>query len=331
MSSIYKTLLQPYPVLNDLKKQVTTVIVSGFLVATALFIFKPFGFNELNIENQFKQALVYGGITSFCLVFLLILLPKIFTKAFEEEQWNVLKEIIYTIIILSTISVANAAYTTYWQNQTFQPIFLIRFWLITVSVGIFPIFFVIILKYKRLITHYKSLSNNLNQIIVSEVALPKKEEILESKISSPDNSDISENIQLEVNQEVLPTVEINASEIIKIVGDHQTEFLEIELKNLLYIKSSDNYIQIYFLENNKLKSKTFRSTLKKIEDQFISFSVLKRCHRGYFVNVLNVNETLSSAQGLKLILVNVQEQIPVSKTYLNAIIHAIESKKVMSF
>ncbi len=103
----------------------------------------------------------------------------------------------------------------------------------------------------------------------------------------------------------------------------------INAKNVLYIKSSGNYVKIYFLEKGKIKKEKIRTNLKKLEKDDV-FPML-RCHRSYMINASKVKVVRRSTIGLKLQLDYDSMQIPLSSKYKNAVInilHPSQQKEV---
>jgi len=85
-------------------------------------------------------------------------------------------------------------------------------------------------------------------------------------------------------------------------------------KDLLFLESTDNYVSVYFVLENKVQRKLLRNTLKNIEESLKESSTI-RCHRSFMVNTQNVK--FVQKDGKKLILkVNLYEKnIPVSQKY----------------
>ena len=98
--------------------------------------------------------------------------------------------------------------------------------------------------------------------------------------------------------------------------------LRLSLRNedLLYLKSADNYVYIYYLNNKKeIVNYLLRNSLKNIEENISNINLI-RCHRFYMVNSRNVKLLRKSKDGLLLELdTDVLCEIPVSKTYLTAV------------
>lgn len=96
--------------------------------------------------------------------------------------------------------------------------------------------------------------------------------------------------------------------------------LSLRYEDVLYLKSADNYVYIYYKNNKKeIVNHLLRNTLKNIEEN-ITNSNLIRCHRFYMVNSRNVKLLRKSKDGLLLELDTKEPcKIPVSKTYLSVV------------
>ncbi len=96
--------------------------------------------------------------------------------------------------------------------------------------------------------------------------------------------------------------------------------LSVRQEDLLYLKSADNYVDIYYLNNKgEISTHLLRNSLKNIEGQFSNINLI-RCHRFYVVNSMQVRLLRKSKDGL-LLQLDTEElcEIPVSKTYLSSV------------
>jgi DNA-binding LytR/AlgR family response regulator len=96
--------------------------------------------------------------------------------------------------------------------------------------------------------------------------------------------------------------------------------MSLRAEDLLYLKSADNYVYIYYLNNKKeIVNYLLRNTLKNIEENNSNTNLI-RCHRFYMVNSRNVKLLRKAKDGLLLELDTESLcEIPVSKTYLPAV------------
>jgi len=97
------------------------------------------------------------------------------------------------------------------------------------------------------------------------------------------------------------------------------EQVKASIGNILYIEAADNYMDVYYLEENKVSHKLLRSTIKQIEEQLKSYPSFVRCHRAYIVNIDQITNIEGNAQGYKLKLQNTPKEIPVSRTYMQTL------------
>ncbi|WP_303918158.1 LytTR family DNA-binding domain-containing protein [Draconibacterium sediminis] len=88
----------------------------------------------------------------------------------------------------------------------------------------------------------------------------------------------------------------------------------IRSKDFLYIESTDNYVTVNFILEGKLQRKLLRNTMKNIESQLGSESIL-RCHRSFMVNTQNVDFVQKENKKLSLHLNSSEVTIPVSEKY----------------
>lgn len=93
----------------------------------------------------------------------------------------------------------------------------------------------------------------------------------------------------------------------------------LKKENLVYIESAENYVNICYLNSDKISKFMLRETLRKMEESFAGTEII-RCHRCFMVNFDKVKVIRRDKDGLKLELdVPVAADIPVSKTYVGTV------------
>jgi len=91
------------------------------------------------------------------------------------------------------------------------------------------------------------------------------------------------------------------------------EVFSINLENLVYVEAQENYSKIVWTDNDEVKEKLLRVTLKKIEDQVVDDAIV-RCHRSYIINT-KVNFTiLGNSNGYCLESDMLKHTIPISRS-----------------
>ena len=96
-------------------------------------------------------------------------------------------------------------------------------------------------------------------------------------------------------------------------GENRLDFLQLDFSELVCVSSADNYVEIHYLDQNVLKKKLLRSTLKQVEQ---SEPRLFRVHRSHLINQSHFQEW----KDVKTIVIAGME-IPVSKNYRNSLHH----------
>ncbi|MFY0604693.1 MAG: LytTR family transcriptional regulator [Flavobacteriaceae bacterium] len=101
-------------------------------------------------------------------------------------------------------------------------------------------------------------------------------------------------------------------EFVTIKGDNKMDFLKIKKSELICISNSQNYVEIFFLENEQLKTKLIRSSLKKIQYEF---DFLIQVHRSHLINPSHFKSWKDSTT-----ILLTQVELPVSKSYKNRLL-----------
>ena len=98
--------------------------------------------------------------------------------------------------------------------------------------------------------------------------------------------------------------------------------LSINIENILYAESADNYVTIKYINNDKIVDFLLRTNLKKLSDD-LRDTPIQRCHRSFMINLLHVT-SLKKDQTEFVIQFDTTSirDITVSKTYQDSIMEA---------
>ena len=108
----------------------------------------------------------------------------------------------------------------------------------------------------------------------------------------------------------------SAKEMIPFYDDKSILKFSVKKENLICLESTENYINICYLNNGKISKYLLRDTMKKMEEKFTGTDII-RCHRSYMVNFEKVKVIRKEKDGLKLDFDNPQiSDIPVSRSYV---------------
>lgn len=121
-----------------------------------------------------------------------------------------------------------------------------------------------------------------------------------------------------------------SNHLVNILDENDELHIAIDLDQLLFIKSADNYAAVYYVKDDKIRKELVRTTLKRLESQLDEFPI-RRCHRSYMVNINKISVSMKSNQGLSLALKDYpDETIPVSKNYKAFFTRLIRQKEVLN-
>ena len=287
-----KFLQQPYPFEIVLKKHFVRHFWIGCFIAFFLIIFQPFGTNLWVTDYKIWKLLGYG-VVSF-------VMPVLFTVAYfsavkpedVEQKWTVGKEIIAMVAMLFSVAIGNLVYAVSLGILALKFSSFVSTLLTVVMLGVFPLAASIFLNYSR----YK--------------ALNEKEACI-----------LEENLQVFQQKNNVENTEIN--DVISLVAENEKDSISLNINDLQYIESADNYANIVFLQGNKIQKELLRGTLKRFENQ-ISHPFVQRCHRSFIVNLNQVAHISGNAQGYRITLKNSDTVIPVARNYGASILEKLK-------
>ena len=123
--------------------------------------------------------------------------------------------------------------------------------------------------------------------------------------------------QLQVVQELTLKINkpANLEERVTISDENGKVVVNMPLRNILYFKSEDNYIFLYYKNENDLKKELIRTNLKKLEQE-LSQPNFVRIHRSYMINSQNLVSAVKTSKGYQAKMdAEPQHHLPVSATY----------------
>ena len=92
--------------------------------------------------------------------------------------------------------------------------------------------------------------------------------------------------------------------------------LVVTADSILYIAAEENYINIYYTDNGKVKCYVLRNSMRSVDELCLS-NGLVRCHRSFYVNPSHVRVLRKEKEGIVSAELDMDDlrDIPVSKTY----------------
>ena len=88
----------------------------------------------------------------------------------------------------------------------------------------------------------------------------------------------------------------------------------VQAKDVLLLESTDNYVTVYYILENKVQRTLLRNTLKNLEEMLAESSIV-RCHRSYMVNLQNVDFLQKDGKKINIRIKHMEQSVPVSQKY----------------
>lgn len=121
-------------------------------------------------------------------------------------------------------------------------------------------------------------------------------------------------------------VTIDYTQMIHFSGEGTKDNISIPVSDFIYAQAQDNYIELFYLKNQKPSKFLIRSSLSRIcgtlEQDF-----LVRCHRSYLINLFNVHSIKGGLADLRITMSHLDAEIPVSKTYASDTLESLRKYK----
>ena len=97
--------------------------------------------------------------------------------------------------------------------------------------------------------------------------------------------------------------------------NHNLKFV-VTADTILYIAAEENNINIYYVDNGKVKSYVLRSSMRSVDELCLS-NGLVRCHRSYYVNPSHIKVLRKEKEGVVVAELDIHDvrDIPVSKKF----------------
>lgn len=264
---------------DSLKGEFKRLLWTSFGVFLFILFFQPFPLVMLNENDRLIYVTAFGAIYFLLACLVLVLIPIIWPRWFKISEWETGPPVVLSLLLLGLTSTAFAFYIRYVGKVPIS--FYIMFKVVLVC--LLPIIVLIIL--------YKNKS------------LERLVELIQVHNKDYFNKTISEQLKEDDKE-------------IELANENKSEKITLKLKNIICIKSADNYFEIYFIQENSVEKKLIRGTLKNIETQLSPQSNFIRCHRTTIVNILFVEKLIRNYGGYNLKMSCFDEKLPVSRQYL---------------
>lgn len=103
-------------------------------------------------------------------------------------------------------------------------------------------------------------------------------------------------------------------DILTMKGDNKLDILKIKKSELICVSNAQNYVEIFYTQNNRLHSKLIRTSLKNLKEEF---DFLLQVHRSHLINPSHFKSWKDSNT-----IYLTEMELPVSKTFNKELLSA---------
>ena len=308
------------------KDTITTRIVSTVFTVLALAIFKPFG-----LEAWQWMAVVHL-LAMGCLGFLscaiteailryIINKPRSYQQGVDyiirRNLWFQLINTplvallicLYRHLVMSDLVPGNVLS---WSNF-FETLLIIAF--CSFAIGL----------YWRFKFRSKYLSAELEETRILNEQLQHLQQEAERRAKAAEAARI-----LEASRPVVTTQEPQQPDIMPLppstvtLAGTTSESVTLKISDLLYIEAVGNYVKIYQHVDGQVRNDMLRATSKQMEEDLQAYPMIVRCHRAFLVNLQQVEQIVSKAGSMQLLIKHCDESLPVSRSNMAQVKEAIK-------
>ncbi len=100
-------------------------------------------------------------------------------------------------------------------------------------------------------------------------------------------------------------------------SEYKKDHLIIQSGAIIFIRSADNYVEVFYESDGTVKRKMIRNALKNVEAILEEFDFIIKCHRSYLVNITHIKEIQGNSLGYKLYFEGTDVPALVSQKYID--------------
>ncbi|MCR9251006.1 MAG: LytTR family transcriptional regulator DNA-binding domain-containing protein [bacterium] len=115
-----------------------------------------------------------------------------------------------------------------------------------------------------------------------------------------------------LNQKLQSKVSYYEHGWIKLMGENNSEVLNLNTNELILIQSYDNYAKVITHRDDEISIHILRSSLKNLQSQ-IDTQFIIRGHRSYIINLSKIDQVKGNARDFRVKLKGYKDWIPISR------------------
>ncbi|WP_299211544.1 LytTR family DNA-binding domain-containing protein [uncultured Aquimarina sp.] len=267
-----------------------SILIPSVITFLIIVVFAPFHFQEFGTPYRVISGLIVSVIVALVIVISVKTLKKLLPKVMSEHKWTIGKEFLLVLFVVIILILAISLTLFVLKPNTSFFSLILKTASITIALSIFPILISILFE------QYKH----------QRIQLQKATALTKSLKSR--NAKLFTNTKNEATSEQTVLIKSEKGEI----------ELQLSPKDLVYVKSDGNYVEIFFWDSLQIQKKLIRNRLKNIETMLPS-TIFFRSHNSFIVNGNYIIKIEGNARNLILHLKGIKETIPVSRAKVSIV------------
>lgn len=261
----------------SLRSFLNVMAAISLTIVFILVVFQPFG--TANFDHPYKYWILVGyGVVTFISGLVFYFCVAALVSETRLNRWSTIDEVLFLFCI---ILICQVSCYFYWAAM-----------------------FAGHLDWSQFFSFFK-IASLISLVPVSVYLLFIYQKYKEVKFVSSEESLIQSSEAEKVDKQLT------------IYGAGKNEKIILAPENLYLVKSEDNYVILFLLENGKIIKRMMRNTLSDIEQQ-IGNSFF-RCHRSFIVNPVKIAEIEGNITNTRISLIGIDIKIPVSRSMVEKV------------
>lgn len=284
-------LFKPFPAPKNGPRAALPAAGFGLFVACFLWVFRPFGLDNLG-NDLWWVAASYGAITTAVMLLMRFAAPTFIPGTYEENHWTTGKEIGQTMATILLIAAGNMLFSVWMGFFSLSATAFFVFLGFTFAVGLFPVAIGILVRQNAYHKKYMAGSAQINR-----------------RVERPLNPNAESRTEIAIRDE------------------NDRNILSIAASELLAITSADNYIKVFYISDEGTSTEMIRAALNTVEASLSPHPQFFRVHRSWLVSLSHVAHVEGNARGYQIRVNGVAPKIPVARSRIEAFDAAFSSKQ----
>lgn len=260
------------------------LVTMGYMLI--VLYFQPFGINFLNSSGDGYFVLGSGILTALTFFVNTQVLQGIFPKTFDPKRWTIKKELIQNICMFIFLS-ASFGFLGYFLKVKYMEYSMP--YILSCALALLPI----------ALFNFSNYNNSLKLKMV--------------KVFDSGKHWLAEEKKHLESAKVQQTEQPENIEKVVFTSENRKETMTFNINDIVVLRSSGNYVEIYYKSGKSVNKNLIRQTLSNLEGKLTEFPQFIRSHRCYLINT-KCSGKLSLASGnYTLNMHGVDFEIPVSR------------------